>query len=67
MTHRKIRGVEIVRDTAGKPTAVRLDLRMHGQLWDEIYDCLLATLREAEPRESLSEVQTHLESSRCRR
>jgi hypothetical protein len=37
-----------------------LDLKEHGELWEDIYDSLLAKSRETEPRESLLAVKRAL-------
>ncbi len=54
---RKIKGVEFVMDENGDRKAVLIDLKRHGDLWEDFYDTLLAKERELEPRESLEEVK----------
>lgn len=44
-------------DDDGNKQAVLIDLGEHGELWEDIYDLLLAKSRESEPRESLEEVK----------
>ncbi len=37
-----------------------IDLRKHGDLWEDFYDAITAQLREDEPRESLESVKARL-------
>ena len=53
----EMKGVEFVIDEDGKKKAVLIDLRRHGELWEDFYDTLRAKKREGEPRESLEEVR----------
>jgi hypothetical protein len=55
-----LEGVQFVTDTSGKRTAVILDLDRYGELWEDIYDILVARDREDEPRASLEEVKKRL-------
>lgn len=55
-----LKGVQFVTDTNGKRTAVMLDLNLYGELWEDIYDVLLAKNREDDPRESLEDVKRML-------
>lgn len=55
-----LEGIQFVTDTTGKQTAVLLDLTIYGELWEDIYDVLLARERENEPRESLEDVKQML-------
>jgi hypothetical protein len=57
-------GVQFMVNTAGKKTAVLIDLRKHADLWEDLYDCLLAERRKNEPRESLSTVKRLLKRYR---
>ena len=56
----KMRGVKFLVDKSGQKTAVVLDLRKHGGLWEDIYDSALARSRAREPRESLASVRRRL-------
>jgi hypothetical protein len=40
--------------------AVMIDLRKYGELWQDIYDSMLARVRANEPRESLASVKKRL-------
>ncbi len=53
-------GVSFVIDGHGRKTAALIDLRQHGELWEDFYDTLLAKARAREPRESLDEVKRRL-------
>ena len=55
-----ISGIQFVVDEHGDKTAVQIDLKEHGDLWEDFYDALLARARAAEPRESLEEVRQRL-------
>ena len=43
-------GIQFVVDKEGKKTAVVIDLKRHGKLWEDIYDDLIADSRAKEPR-----------------
>jgi len=53
-------GVKFLVNDAGKKTAVMLDLRKHGRVWEDIYDRLLIESRRHEPRLSLEQVRKRL-------
>ena len=52
-----VKGVEFVVDDDGQKKAVLIDLKKHGEIWEDFYDALPAKERESEPRESLKEVK----------
>ena len=52
-----VKGVEFVVDDDGQKKAVLIDLKKHGEVWEDLYDTLLAKERESEPRESLKAVK----------
>ena len=52
-----VKGVEFVVDDDGQKKAVLIDLKKHGEVWEDLYDILLAKERESEPRESLKVVK----------
>lgn len=58
-----MKGIRYVIDEGGHKTAVVIDLKQHGELWEDIYDALIAARRRSEPRESLQEVRRRLERS----
>lgn len=53
-------GVQFVSNEKGEKTAVLIDLKKHGELWEDFYDNLIAKRREDEPRESLASVKEKL-------
>jgi hypothetical protein len=46
-----VKGVQFVTDTEGRKVAVLLDLEEWGELWEDIYDGMLAQERADEPSE----------------
>ena len=44
-----IRGIQFVTDAQGKRVAVQLDLNEWGELWEDIYDNIVADSRKGEP------------------
>jgi len=36
-----MKGIQYVVDDAGERRAVVIDLKQHGELWEDVYDCLL--------------------------
>ena len=61
-----IKGVQYVVDSSGEKTAVVIDLRKNGELWEDFYDRALAESRREEPRESFESVKTRLAKRRRR-
>ncbi|MBN1872739.1 MAG: hypothetical protein JXA33_00790 [Anaerolineae bacterium] len=55
-----LEGIQFVTNTMGKKTAVLIDLELHAELWEDIYDLLLARQRADEPRETLAAVRARL-------
>jgi hypothetical protein len=53
-------GIQFVINEQGEKTAVQIDLRMYGELWEDIYDALIAQARVDEPRETFDEVKNRL-------
>ncbi len=53
-------GIQFLIDDSGKKTAVVIDLRKYGEIWEDFYDRLVARLRAEEPRESLESVKERL-------
>ena len=52
-----MKGIQFVTDEEGRKTAVLIDLKKYGELWEDIYDSLIAQERANEPRESLETVR----------
>jgi hypothetical protein len=57
-------GFQFVTDARGRKTAVLIDLKKHGRLWQDVYDAFLAESRKKEPRESLKSVKARLKARR---
>ena len=55
-----MKGISFVTDDKGKKIAVQIDLARHDELWEDIYDGIVAGKRFREPRESLESVKNHL-------
>lgn len=54
------KGIQFVTDEKGKKTAVLIDLKKYGKLWEDFYDALIAKEREKEPTVPLEVVQMRL-------
>ena len=52
-----MQGINYVTNEDGKRVAVLIDLKKHGDLWEDFYDGLIAKRRKSEPRESLADVK----------
>ena len=55
-----VRGVQFVTDTEGRKVAVLLDLEEWGELWEDIYDNILAGERADEPSRPPEEFEDEL-------
>lgn len=55
-----LEGIQFVTNAAGEKTAVLIDLKQYGELWEDFYDALIAHQRADEPRESLESVRKTL-------
>jgi hypothetical protein len=53
-------GIQFVTNDKGERVAVQIDLRKYGDLWEDVYDSLMARKRAKEPRESLDSVKARL-------
>lgn len=59
-----MKGIEYVVDAKGKKKAVVVDLKVHGNAWEDFYDNLVADMRVNEPRVSLTSVKAKLKKKR---
>ena len=57
-----MKGIEYVVDSRGKRKAVVVDLKVHGNAWEDFYDSLTAKMRAHEPRETYASVKAKLKS-----
>ena len=55
-----MKGVQYVVNEKGKPQAVLIDLRTHGELWEDFQDIMISRARRNEPRQSLAKVEARL-------
>lgn len=55
-----MKGVQFLVDDRGNKSAVLIDLKKNGELWEDFYDRAVAQSREHEPRESLASVKARL-------
>ena len=55
-----VEGILFVVNEHGEKTAVQIDLKRYGELWEDFYDSFIASERENEPRESLEIVRNRL-------
>ena len=62
-----LKGVQFVSDMEGKKTAVLIDLRRCGLIWEDFYDVLMAEARKDEPRVPWEDVKKRLRARRARR
>lgn len=53
-------GISYVTNEEGRRVAVQIDLKKHGDLWEDFYDVMTAKKRRGEPRESFASVKTRL-------
>ena len=53
-------GIHFLVNDKGEKTAVVIDLKKYGDLWEDFYDILVARLRADEPRESIESVKRKL-------
>jgi hypothetical protein len=58
-------GIDFVTDERGKKKAVLIDLRKHGQLWEDIYDSFVCESRKKDSRESLESVRRRIKAKRA--
>lgn len=56
-----MKGIQFVVDDKGKKVAVQVDLKLYGEIWEDVYDSLIARQRAEEPRESLESVKATLQ------
>jgi hypothetical protein len=57
-------GINFVINEKGKKSAVVIDLKKHGKLWEDFYDALKVKQRKNEPRETFQMVKEKLKRSR---
>lgn len=55
-----VSGIQFVTDSDGNRVAVLLDLTKWSELWEDIYDNIVADARSEEPKSSLTEFEAEL-------
>ena len=60
---RTMNGIQFVTDEKGRKVAVQLDLKKHGELWEDIEDVLVSRSRRHEKRIPLEKVKAGLVKS----
>ena len=55
-----MKGIRFVVDDTGERIAVIVDLEEHRDLWEDLYDALLADQRAHEARETIEDVRARL-------
>jgi hypothetical protein len=55
-----MKGIQFLVDDSGRKTAVQIDLKEQGQLWEDFFDRAIVIERAAEPRESLESVKKRI-------
>ena len=53
-------GIQFLTNDKGERVAVQIDLRKHGDVWEDVYDSLTARERAREPRDSIASVKKRL-------
>ncbi len=62
-----LKGVQFFLDQDGKKTAVLIDLRRCGPVWEDFHDVLMVEARKDELRISWDDVKKQLQARRARR
>ena len=57
-------GINFVINEKGKKSAVVIDLKKYGKLWEDFYDTVKVNKRKNEPRETLQMVKGRLKKQR---
>ena len=57
---RSIKGVDFVVNETGERRAVVIDLKRHGDIWEDFYDTLLAQQRKNDVRYSLGDARRRI-------
>lgn len=60
--HMAVRGIQFVTDVEGHKVGVLLDLKEWGEVWEDIYDNILADSRKDESTQPLEEFETELKT-----
>ena len=55
-----MKGIQFVVNDEGKRTAVLIDLEELGEIWEDVYDSIVALQHENDPGDPLEEVEADL-------
>lgn len=55
-----MKGIQFLVEDTGEKKGVLIDLKKYGDLWEDLYDAILAHDRRDEPRQSLEVVRQRL-------
>lgn len=55
--NKDLSGIDFVVDEKGKRKAVIIDLSIHGELWEDIYDTMVIEARKGDPSSPIEEVK----------
>jgi hypothetical protein len=58
----ELKGVQFVTDSSGQKVGVLIDLQEWGDLWEDIYDSMIAKERAGEPRMKLTNFEKEVRS-----
>lgn len=58
-----MQGIKYVTDEKGHRIAVQIDLKKHGEIWEDFFEVLTAKRRRNDPRESLESVKARLKKN----
>ncbi len=59
-----MKGIQYVLNDKDERVAVQIDLKKHGDLWEDIYDSIVADSRKNEERVSLKDLKENLKGKR---
>jgi len=62
-----LKGIQFVSDGEGKRTAVLIDPKRCGTVWEDFYDTLIADARKDEPRVPWEDIKKRPQSRRTHR
>lgn len=55
-----MKGIQYLVNELGEKTAIQIDLKEYGELWEDFYDSFITEERMNEPRESYESVKLRL-------
>jgi hypothetical protein len=62
-----VKGVQFLTDEQGEKTAVLIDLKRYGDIWEDLHDSIVAKQRAEEPRESFELVKERIRQNAGRK